>query len=70
MKAKQILKEILSDYPTKYILNRKNQIKEAIKELEELENRSCTNCKHKEDPISYCFNCSEYHNTNFKPKGN
>lgn len=44
LKAIEILKQIISDYQTSYILNRKKQIKEAIAELESLEIRKCENC--------------------------
>ena len=62
MKALEILKAIKeqedthlwlddgSGYPKKYII-------EAIKELEELENRSCENCKFKYVRDSMCTEC-------------
>lgn len=57
MKATNILKQIVSDYQTKYILNRKEQIKEAIKELQELENRSCSNCKYNKEQDNFMIFC-------------
>lgn len=76
-KALEILKDIRLNYQTKYILNRKIVIDEAIAELEALENRSCNGCKYLEDReellkhsclIEVCRNCTRSNIDNWEQK--
>ena len=51
MKVLEILEKELKTCWELYVIGHKNQsdidiLEEAIKELQELENRSCSNCKH------------------------
>lgn len=57
----------------------KDAFREAIEELESLNNRSCENCKHHIDTsklsdeeylslIDQCTRCKHYYNDNWEPK--
>lgn len=72
LKALVILEQIISDYQTRYILNRKKQIKEAIAELKQL-NGDCKQCKHylSENgnfPLEPCGECSLFYSNKWECK--
>lgn len=60
MKALEILRDnfiaISTDTDTEMAMYYQDHIQIAIKELEELENRSCENCKHFEEINDKCNN--------------
>ena len=56
MKALEILKDI-RNIETEYNHLKKHRFDQAIKELEDLENRSCENCKFKYVVDSMCTEC-------------
>ena len=53
MKGLEILKDI-RNIETEYNHLKKHRFDQAIEELEELENRSCDNCKKRPSPFSEC----------------
>ena len=67
MKAVKILKKIYKNNPDirsqmnnidiNFTIHNLNEINEAIKELEELENRSCSNCKYNKEQDNFMIFC-------------
>lgn len=78
MKALEILKDTLEELEFEsYQENNEAEIEyinEVIKELEELKNRSCDNCKHHLSdngnyPLHPCCECSRFFIDSWEPKG-
>lgn len=70
MKALEVLKNINVWGYTEEV---QQQIDEAIKELEELENKSCNGCKHhlSQDgnyPLEPCWECERWYSDMFEQK--
>ena len=55
MKTLEFLKDILKDTPCKW-----EELDEAIAELEELQNRSCENCKHCDAVYENIIHCQYF----------
>lgn len=76
LKALEILKE-LESYPLGFCHFKKEILKEAIAELEALQNRSCENCRHLEKKeknlkfeclLEVCRTCTRNNNDNWEVK--
>lgn len=74
LKALQILKEMLEQNQDSDCIN---ELKEAIAELETLNNKSCENCKHLEEKeknlkfeclLEVCRTCTRNNNDNWELK--
>ena len=58
MKTLEFLKEIQNTSVSEYFFNK--DIEEAIAELEELQNRSCENCKHCDTVYENIIHCQYF----------
>ncbi|MGJ0302487.1 hypothetical protein NG774_04070 [Aliarcobacter cryaerophilus] len=68
MKALELLED-LKEYPNRRFLD--SSLNEAIKELEDLQNKSCNECKHYLDdngnyPLEPCSECSRFYSDKFE----
>ena len=69
--CKEALRILRRDKGDEYRYNVGILLKKAIEELEELENKSCEGCIHKNENevMDYdCFECSRYYTDRYKPK--